>query len=103
MGSKPLAEIDEQFFDDHMNVNVKGQLFLVKAAAPLLTSVLPDALVYIATKGAIEQIFACPCRRLWRPGHYRQHHFSQAHRHRPFPLGEARKYHQLHCQPSSVQ
>jgi len=72
MGSKPLAEIDEQFFDDHMNVNVKGQLFLVKAAAPLLTSgsriiffsssltrlssVLPDALVYIATKGAIEQL-----------------------------------------------
>lgn len=38
MGSKPLAEIDEQFFDDHMNVNVKGQLFLVKAAAPLLSS-----------------------------------------------------------------
>ncbi|KAK7397680.1 hypothetical protein QQX98_012951 [Neonectria punicea] len=50
MGSKPLAEIDEQFFDDHMNANVKGQLFLVKAASPLLTS------VYIATKGAIEQI-----------------------------------------------
>ena len=38
MGSKPLAEIDEQFFDDHMNANVKGQLFLVKAAAPHLTS-----------------------------------------------------------------
>ncbi|KAH7349076.1 hypothetical protein BKA66DRAFT_504620 [Pyrenochaeta sp. MPI-SDFR-AT-0127] len=72
MGSKPLAEIDEQFFDDHMNVNVKGQLFLVKAAAPLLasgsriiffsssltrlSSVLPNALVYIATKGAIEQL-----------------------------------------------
>ncbi|EOO02489.1 putative nad-p-binding protein [Phaeoacremonium minimum UCRPA7] len=56
MGSKPLAEIDEQFFDDHMNANVKGQLFLVKAAAPHLTSVLPDALVYIATKGAIEQL-----------------------------------------------
>jgi NAD(P)-dependent dehydrogenase (short-subunit alcohol dehydrogenase family) len=41
MGSKPLAEIDEQFFDDHMNANVKGQLFLVKAAAPLLTSGTP--------------------------------------------------------------
>ncbi|KAF4426064.1 NAD(P)-binding protein [Fusarium austroafricanum] len=72
MGSKPLAEIDEQYFDDHMNANVKGQLFLVKEAAPLLTSgsriiflsssltrlssVLPNALVYIATKGAIEQL-----------------------------------------------
>lgn len=38
MGSKTLAEIDEQYFDDHMNANVKGQLFLIKAAAPLLTS-----------------------------------------------------------------
>ncbi|KAF8650327.1 hypothetical protein AX16_005289, partial [Volvariella volvacea WC 439] len=35
-GSKPLADIDEAFFDVHMNVNVKAPLFLVKAALPLL-------------------------------------------------------------------
>jgi 3-oxoacyl-[acyl-carrier protein] reductase len=38
MGSKTLEDIDEQFYDDHMNVNVKGPFFLVKAAAPLLTA-----------------------------------------------------------------
>lgn len=47
MGSKPLAEVDEQYFDDHMNINVKGQLFLVKAAAPLLTSGAFHSLIYL--------------------------------------------------------
>ncbi len=47
MGSKPLAEVDEQYFDDHMNINVKGQLFLVKAAAPLLTSGPFHSLIYL--------------------------------------------------------
>ncbi|KZP21490.1 NAD(P)-binding protein [Athelia psychrophila] len=72
MGSKVLADVDEQFFDSHIQVNVKGPLFLSKAAAPLLpsggriiffsssltkaSSVLPNALVYVASKGAIEQI-----------------------------------------------
>lgn len=37
MGSKVLADVDEAFFDNHMNINVKGPLFLVKAAAPLMT------------------------------------------------------------------
>jgi len=71
MGSKVLADVDEQFFDDHFTVNVKGPLFLVQAAAPLMQSggriiffstsitkastVLPNALVYAASKGAIEQ------------------------------------------------
>uniref|UniRef100_A0A0W0F0C9 NAD(P)-binding protein n=1 Tax=Moniliophthora roreri TaxID=221103 RepID=A0A0W0F0C9_MONRR len=72
MGSKVLADVDEQFYDDHMNINVKGPLFLTKAAAPLLPSggrviffstsltkasaVLPNALVYVASKAAIEQL-----------------------------------------------
>jgi 3-oxoacyl-[acyl-carrier protein] reductase len=38
MGSKVLADVDEQFFDDHFTVNVKGPLFLVQAAAPLMQS-----------------------------------------------------------------
>ncbi|RDB30396.1 Short chain dehydrogenase mdpC [Hypsizygus marmoreus] len=73
MGSKPLAEVDEKFFDDHINSNVKGPLFLAKAATTHLpapdgriiffstsltgaTTVLPNALAYVASKGAIEQI-----------------------------------------------
>jgi len=72
MGSKVLADVDEQFFDSHIQVNVKGPLFLSKAAAPLLpsggriiffsssltkaSSVLPNALIYVASKGAIEQV-----------------------------------------------
>ncbi|TFY74129.1 hypothetical protein EWM64_g9883 [Hericium alpestre] len=72
MGSKPLAAVDEDFFDQHFNVNVKGPLFLVKAAAPLLPSggrviffsttltsasvVQPFALTYVASKAAVEQL-----------------------------------------------
>jgi len=72
MGSKVLADVDEQFFDSHIQINVKGPLFLTKAAVPLLTAggriifvsssltkastVLPNALVYLASKGAVEQI-----------------------------------------------
>jgi len=72
MGSRTLADLDEQIFDAHIHINVKGPLFLTKAAAPLLpaggriiffsssltkaSTVLPNALVYVASKGAIEQI-----------------------------------------------
>ncbi|KAF9474284.1 NAD(P)-binding protein [Pholiota conissans] len=72
MGSKTLAEVDESFFDSHFEINVKAPLFMAKAAAPLLPSreshtnsiaaciknrpVTPNALCYLATKGAIEQI-----------------------------------------------
>jgi 3-oxoacyl-[acyl-carrier protein] reductase len=72
MGSKVLADVDEEFFDSHIRINVKGPLFLTKAATPLLpaggriiffsssltkaSNVLPNALVYLASKGAIEQI-----------------------------------------------
>ncbi|KAI5123178.1 hypothetical protein M0805_003945 [Coniferiporia weirii] len=72
MGTKPLADFDEEYYDTHFNTNVKGPLFLVKTAAPTLESgarviffsstvthlsVIPPAmLVYTAAKGAVEQI-----------------------------------------------
>ncbi|KAF8881877.1 hypothetical protein BD779DRAFT_1612543 [Infundibulicybe gibba] len=73
MGSKTLADVDEAFFDDHMRINVKTPLFVAKAATAILpspggriiffsssltgsTTVLPNALSYVASKGAIEQI-----------------------------------------------
>ncbi|KAJ6530955.1 hypothetical protein DFH09DRAFT_994346 [Mycena vulgaris] len=73
MGVKVLADIDEAFYDAHFSTNVKGPLFLAKAAAPLLptpggriiffstsltaSSVLaPNTLVYVASKAAVEQI-----------------------------------------------
>ncbi|KAG6872587.1 hypothetical protein C0995_008655 [Termitomyces sp. Mi166 len=73
MGSRPLADVDEKFFDDHINSNVKGPLFLAQAIAPLLPSpggriiffgtsltdatvILPNALAYVASKGALEQV-----------------------------------------------
>ncbi|KAJ6496231.1 hypothetical protein C8R45DRAFT_899653 [Mycena sanguinolenta] len=73
MGSKVLADLDEAFYDTHFATNVKGPLFLAKAAAPLLpapggriiffstsltgaSTVSPTALVYTATKGAVEQL-----------------------------------------------
>ena len=36
MGSRVLADVDEQMFDAHIQINVKGPLFLAKAAVPLL-------------------------------------------------------------------
>ncbi|KAF9525863.1 hypothetical protein CPB83DRAFT_896616 [Crepidotus variabilis] len=73
MGSKTLGDVDEAFFDTQFAINVKAPLFLAKAVAPLLPShggriiffsstlttssaVSPNALCYLATKGAIEQI-----------------------------------------------
>jgi 3-oxoacyl-[acyl-carrier protein] reductase len=38
MGSKPLEDVDEAFFDDHMQINVKAPLFLAKAATEYLPS-----------------------------------------------------------------
>lgn len=37
MGSKTIADVDEAFFDAHFTLNVKGPLFLVKAAVPFMT------------------------------------------------------------------
>lgn len=34
MGSAALADVDEALYDSHFNANVKGPLFLTKAAAP---------------------------------------------------------------------
>ncbi|KAJ7225133.1 hypothetical protein B0H12DRAFT_1240708 [Mycena haematopus] len=57
MGSKVLADVDEASYDAHFATNVKGPLFLAKAAAPLLPApVTSNTLVYTATKGAVEQI-----------------------------------------------
>ncbi|KAJ7506917.1 hypothetical protein B0H11DRAFT_1973368 [Mycena galericulata] len=73
MGSKVLEDIDEAFYDAQFATNVKGPLFLAKSAAPLLPKlggriiffstsltassvVTPNALVYTASKGAVEQI-----------------------------------------------
>ncbi|TFK33618.1 hypothetical protein BDQ12DRAFT_690949 [Crucibulum laeve] len=73
MGSKTISEIDETFYDSHFDTNVKAPLFMAKAAAALIPSpggriifmsssftsasaVPANALVYSATKGAIEQI-----------------------------------------------
>jgi 3-oxoacyl-[acyl-carrier protein] reductase len=36
MGSKALEDVDEAFFDDHMQINVKAPLFLAKAATEYL-------------------------------------------------------------------
>jgi 3-oxoacyl-[acyl-carrier protein] reductase len=124
MGSKPLEEIDEAFFDKHMQINVKVPLFLAKAALeylparelhllvslirspkhffqlgdgsfsvrqvsqaqlvrvssnnsnrhpypfhhPLPTAVLPNALCYVASKGAIEQISRVLAKDIGRKG-----------------------------------
>ncbi|KAJ7160361.1 hypothetical protein C8R46DRAFT_906119, partial [Mycena filopes] len=73
MGSKVLADVDEVFYDAHFATNVKGPLFLAKAAVPHLptpggriiffsssttaaTIAPPTALVYAASKGAVEQL-----------------------------------------------
>ncbi|KAI0789702.1 hypothetical protein C8Q75DRAFT_764612 [Abortiporus biennis] len=67
-----LAQITETSFDDHFNINVKVPLFLAQAAAPLMqaggriiffstsltmnSAVPPNYLIYVATKGSVEQI-----------------------------------------------
>lgn len=42
MGSKPLAEVDEAFFDAHMSINVKAPLFIAKAAMEVLPTRTPN-------------------------------------------------------------
>ncbi|KAJ3783068.1 hypothetical protein GGU10DRAFT_361945 [Lentinula aff. detonsa] len=59
MGSKALSEIDESFFDAHFNFNVKAPLFLVKAAADVMTR--PGGrIIFLSTSltaaSAVEQI-----------------------------------------------
>jgi len=72
MGHKTLQEVDEKYYDLHFNTNVKGPLFMVQAAAEVMSpggriifvsttlnrasTVLPMGLIFTATKGAIEQM-----------------------------------------------
>lgn len=73
MGSRTLEEVDEGFWDVCFETNVKVPVFMCKKAAEILPSpggriiffsssltaastILPNALPYLATKGAIEQI-----------------------------------------------
>ncbi|KAJ4496166.1 hypothetical protein C8J55DRAFT_445471 [Lentinula edodes] len=73
MGSRTLSEIDESFFNAHFDFNVKAPLFLVKEAAEVMvrpggriiflstslttaSTLLPNALCYVASKGAVEQV-----------------------------------------------
>ena len=62
-----FSEVDEEFFDSHFNVNVKGTFFTIQKALPLLNdgaSIIltgsiasikgfPNISVYSATKGAV--------------------------------------------------
>ena len=72
---KPIADVDENFFDLHFDANVKGLYFTVQKALPLLNdgaSVIlngsiatvkgfPGISVYSATKAAVRSL-----RALWR-------------------------------------
>lgn len=63
----PLEEVTESFFDDTINVNVKGVLFTVQKAVPLMRSgsaivlnasinghmAMPNTTVYAASKAAV--------------------------------------------------
>ncbi|KAK4031625.1 hypothetical protein C8A01DRAFT_41930 [Parachaetomium inaequale] len=74
MGMHDLAHATEAAFDAHFNLNVKGPLFLVQKVVPHMpttgsgrvifvstglntaTGVLPAHLLYVATKGAVDQM-----------------------------------------------
>ncbi|WP_343871528.1 SDR family oxidoreductase, partial [Dactylosporangium roseum] len=63
----PVAAVDEAVYDEHFDVNVKGQVFLLQKVLPLLAEgssvvfnaalgvhrALPDWSVYAAAKGAV--------------------------------------------------
>ncbi|KZO95507.1 NAD(P)-binding protein [Calocera viscosa TUFC12733] len=71
MGNKPIADVDEEYYDAHFNINAKGPFFVTKFAVPYIPSggriiffsthltvqslITPNYVVYAATKGAIEQ------------------------------------------------
>ncbi|KIP08580.1 hypothetical protein PHLGIDRAFT_29477 [Phlebiopsis gigantea 11061_1 CR5-6] len=72
MGHTPLAETAEGEFDEHVDTNVKGPLFMIQAAAKIMdagsrivfvstaltraSSILPISLLYAMSKGAVEQL-----------------------------------------------
>ena len=68
---RPLGEVNEEHFDRHFNLNVKGLLFATQAAASAFgeaggsiinissvasNSALPNTSVYSATKGAVDSL-----------------------------------------------
>ncbi|KAF5356600.1 hypothetical protein D9758_008209 [Tetrapyrgos nigripes] len=75
LSSKGLVDVDEQFFDTHINTNVKGPFFAVKHAIAknmfppeggrvvffstsltINSAITPNYLVYTMSKGAVEQM-----------------------------------------------
>ncbi|KAK4193169.1 putative versicolorin reductase [Podospora australis] len=72
MGMFNLSQVTEEAFDKHFNLNVKGALFLVQRAVPHIPSggrvvfistglntasaVAPGYMLYVATKGAVDQM-----------------------------------------------
>jgi NAD(P)-dependent dehydrogenase (short-subunit alcohol dehydrogenase family) len=64
---QPFGQIEESFFDEHFNINVKGLFFTIQAALPLIPSGgsilltasvvskkgFPGSSVYAATKAAV--------------------------------------------------
>jgi len=80
MGARMIADVDEEFYDQHFAINVKGPFFLTQAAAPHMTEggriifissslsvasdVLPFYVVYVASKGAVEQLTRALCKDL---------------------------------------
>jgi len=71
MGNKPIADADEEYYDAHFNINVKGPFFVTKFAVPFIPEggriiffsthltvqsvITPNYVVYAGTKGAVEQ------------------------------------------------
>ncbi|KZT58924.1 NAD(P)-binding protein [Calocera cornea HHB12733] len=71
MGNKPMADVDEEYYDAHFNINAKGPFFVTKFAVPYIppggriiffsthltvqSLITPNYVVYAATKGAVEQ------------------------------------------------
>jgi len=71
MGAKTLLDVDEEYYDQHFNINVKGPFFVTQFAVPHMPSgsriiffsthltiqsvITPNYVVYAGTKGAVEQ------------------------------------------------
>ena len=74
-GTMPLESITEEFYDERFNINVKGVLFTVQKALPILNdgaSIIlnasfvsikggPASSIYFATKAAVRSFARCWC------------------------------------------
>lgn len=70
MGLAPIAEVTEEMFDQHFDINVKGTYFacqqanlhmaqggtIINFSTSVAGAMLPGYSIYAATKGAVEQI-----------------------------------------------